>query len=136
MEPSVSLPTELLVLGWSVVLLLVHIGLQSVPATLELGSSWNAGPRDEERKPSSALAGRAERALRNFQETYPPFIGLALALVVSGQAGGLGATGSLVWIFARIAYIPLYMLGIPYIRSLVWVGSVVGLVMMLIELLA
>jgi uncharacterized MAPEG superfamily protein len=136
MEPSVSLPTELLVLGWSVVLLLLHIGLQSVPATLELGSSWNAGPRDEERKPSSAIAGRAERALRNFQETYPAFIGLALALVVSGQAGGLGATGSLVWIFARVAYIPLYMLGIPYIRSLVWVGSVVGLVMMLIELLA
>ena len=34
-------------LAWSVVLLLVHIGLQSIPATLELGSSWNAGARDE-----------------------------------------------------------------------------------------
>lgn len=136
MEPATSLPTELLVLGWSVVLLLVHIGLQSVPATLELGTAWNAGARDEGRKPSSPLAGRAERALRNFQETYPAFIGLALALVLSGQAGGLGATGALVWIIARVAYIPLYMLGIPYIRSLVWVGSIVGLLMMLIELLS
>ncbi len=136
MEPNIALPTEILLLGWSAVLVIVQLGLQSVLATRELGRGYNASPRDQELKPKGLHAGRAERALRNLLETYPVFVGLALALVVTGQAGGLGATGAVVWFVARLVYLPLYILGIPYIRSLAWVGSLVGLLMMLVELLA
>jgi uncharacterized MAPEG superfamily protein len=82
MEPGIFSASPFLpLIGWSVVLLVVHILLQGWTATKELGSQWNAGPRDEGRKPSGHLAGRAERASANFRETYPAFIALALALV-------------------------------------------------------
>ena len=130
-----TLPLELTLLGWSVVLLVVGILLQGQLATRELGVGWNAGPRDDDEHPKGALAGRAQRALDNFKETYPAFIALALALAVSGRTGGLGATGALLWFVARIVYHPLYLFGVPYMRSLVWVASMLGLLLMLIRLL-
>jgi len=130
-----TLPLEFTLLGWSVVLLVVAIMLQGQLATRELGVTWNAGPRDSEQQPKGVLAGRAQRALDNFKESYPAFIALALALAVSGRTGGLGATGALLWFVARIVYHPLYLFGVPYLRSLVWVASMLGLLLMLIRLL-
>jgi uncharacterized MAPEG superfamily protein len=130
-----TLPLELTLLGWSVVLLVIAIMLQGQLATRELGVGWNAGPRDGDQHPTGAMAGRAQRALDNFKETYPAFIALALALAVSGRSGGLGATGALLWFAARIVYHPLYLFGVPYVRSLVWVASMFGLLLMLIRLL-
>lgn len=130
-----TLPLELILLGWSVVLLVVALMLQGQLATRELGVKWNAGPRDGDQRPQSALAGRAQRALDNFKETYPAFVALALALAVSERTGGLGATGALLWFVARVVYHPLYLFGVPYVRSLVWVASMFGLLLMLIRLL-
>jgi uncharacterized MAPEG superfamily protein len=128
------MPPEILVLALGVGLLFVHISLQAIPATLELGTKWNAGPRDEGVRPKGVIAGRAERALKNYLETFPALVALALALAVLGKTGGLGATGAFVWLAARIVYIPLYLLGIPYIRSAVWTVSAVGLFLMFIAL--
>ena len=124
----------LALVGWSVVLLFVHVMLQGMTATRELGSAWNAGPRDEEKRPQGVLAGRAARASANFRETYPAFVALALALVVAGRDGGLGLAGGWVWLSCRLVYIPLYLAGIPYIRSVVWLGSAIGLLMMFVSL--
>ena len=130
------MPTELTILGTSVILLVVHIMLQGQTATRDRGLAWNAGPRDGgAEKPLGPLAGRAARALSNYQETYPAFIALALGLAVTGQTGGLGAAGAILWLIARIVYIPLYLLGVPYVRSLVWVAAMLGLLLMLIRLL-
>ncbi|WP_137129407.1 MAPEG family protein [Rhizobium sp. FY34] len=120
----------------SIVLLVLHVMLQGFLATRELGSKWNAGPRDEGRKPASPLAGRAERASQNYRETYPAFVGLILALAFYGDASGWGLVGGWLWFVCRIGYIPLYLLGIAYIRSLVWLGSLAGLVLMIIGLFA
>ncbi len=117
-------------LAWSVVLLVFHVSLQGMMSTFELGSAWNAGPRDDERKPSGKLAGRAGRASGNFQETYPAFVGLALALAIAGDPTGWGLTGAWLWFAFRIAYIPLYLAGVSYVRSLFWLGSLAGLLIM------
>jgi uncharacterized MAPEG superfamily protein len=121
-------------LAWSVVLLVFHVAFQGFSATLELGSAWNAGPRDEERKPSGKIAGRAARASANFRETYPAFVGLALALAITGDLTGWGLIGAWTWLVCRIIYIPLYLAGIPYIRSLIWLGSLAGLLFMVATL--
>ncbi len=133
MEP---LPTELAYLAWSVVLLLVYIAVQGVIWVSETGAVYNAGPRDENRQPRSVYAGRSARALTNFLETYAAFVGLALALAIAGKAGGLGALGAALWFWARLAYLPLYLFGASYIRTLAFVVSAVGLILMLIDLLA
>ncbi|UXO82858.1 MAPEG family protein [Brucella intermedia] len=135
MEPGLfSASSFLPLIGGSVVLLVVHILLQGFAATKELGSRWNAGPRDEGLKPSGKFAGRAERASANFRETYPAFIGLALALVLKGDPSGWGILGAWLWLLGRIVYIPLYLAGIPYFRSFVWLISLVGLGIMLLAL--
>lgn len=119
----------------SVVLLFVHIGAQAIAATSELGSAWNAGPRDEGVKPQAVIAGRAERALRNYLETYPAFAVLAVALVASGRPYGVGLIGGALWLATRIVYLLLYLAGIPHWRSLAWLAAVIGLALMAARLL-
>ena len=128
------LPTEIVMLALGVVLLLVQLFLQSIPATLELGGKYRAGPRDETRELQGAFACRADRAFRNLQETFPAFAALALALVVTGRNGGLGALGAEAWIVLRVVYVPLYFIQIPLARSLVWFASIFALVAMLVRL--
>jgi uncharacterized MAPEG superfamily protein len=128
------LPTEIVMLGIAAVLLLGQLFLQSVAATVEMGGDYKAGPRDERRELRGIFAGRAERAFRNLLETFPVFAALALALVVTGRNGGLGATGAEAWVILRILYVPLYFVQIPYARSLIWFASMFALAAMLIRL--
>ena len=125
--------TEIAVLGWSVVLLLVQIILQAT-STYDLGP-YLLGPRDDNRQSGNVMAGRFKRALENLLETYPAFVALALALVVTGKSGDIAATGAWVWLAARVVYVPLYAFGVPAVRTLVWCVSIVGLLMMLFRLL-
>jgi uncharacterized MAPEG superfamily protein len=129
-----ALSPELMLLGWSVVLFFVHMAIQASAALRDTGVAYNAGPRDEP-KPLGVLAGRAQRAFDNFKETYPLFIALALALAVTGRGGGMADTGAWLWFGARIVYIPLYLAGVPWLRTLAYGVSAVGLVMMLTRLL-
>src|SRR5690606_9294305 len=125
--------TEIWVLGWSVVLLLVHIVLQAV-SIYDLGPSL-LGPRDEGRQSGNVVAGRLKRALENLLETYPAFVALALALALTGKTGGIAATGAWIWLAARVAYLPLYAFGVPAVRTLAWLVSIVGILMMLVRLM-
>jgi uncharacterized MAPEG superfamily protein len=130
------MPLELKLLGWSVVLLLVQIMLQAAFVTKETGLTYNMSARDEPRDVQSVPAQRLTRALRNLLETFPAFVALALALAVSGKTGGAGAVGAEIYLAARVIYLAVYAAGIPYVRTLVWLASIIGLVMMLVRLLA
>ena len=63
--------TELTMLALSIVLGIVQIALSAQTKNLQTGYLWSAGPRDEPRPPLTAMAGRIERALSNFLETFP-----------------------------------------------------------------
>lgn len=120
----------------SVVLLLAHIAIQGGLSTKELGLRYNLTARDDNKRATGVLAGRAERALRNFLETYPAFIVLAAL----GLLGPLSKTptgsietvlvGANVWLWGRSVYLLLYLRGIPGARTLVWAVSAIGLGMM------
>ena len=129
--------TEIWVLGWSVVFLLVHILVQALSLDLagDLGIKYLLGPRDEQRTSGSVVAGRLQRSLNNMLETYPAFVALALALAVTGKTGGLGATGALVWIAARMVFTLFYVAGVPVLRTLAWFASIFGLVLMVVRLM-
>ncbi len=82
------------------------------------------------------LAGRADRALVNMKENLPIFIALALmALIVEGADVVLAAQGAMIWVWARLAYFGIYLAAIPFVRSIAWTVSMVGLVMMLVSVL-
>ena len=127
--------TEITVLIWSVVLLLAQIMAQAF-SIYDFGPKYLLGPRDEARKPKRVIAGRLHRALINLLETYPAFIALVLALVVTGKTGGIAATGAWIWLGARVVYVLVYAAGIPVLRTLTWCVSIVGLLMMLARVIA
>jgi uncharacterized MAPEG superfamily protein len=127
--------TEIMVLGWSVILLIAHIVVQSLSLMKDGGPGYAMSNRDGEVGISLAT-DRLTRGLRNFVETYGAFVALALALAVTGKTGGIGATGALVWFCARVVYVPVFAFGVPGVRTLVWTISIVGLVLMLTRLMA
>ena len=129
------MPLELKLLAWSVVLLLVQIVLQAASSSSELGLPYAMSPRDEGREPRSVYARRIRRALNNLLETYPAFVGLALALVISNKAGGVGAIGAEIYLAARVLYLIVYAAGVSVVRTLFWCLSVIGLIMMLVRFL-
>jgi hypothetical protein len=69
---GVVVSIELRILVWSIVLGLVQVLLQAHSASLQVGYRWTAVAR-EARAPLTGIAGRLERALRNFLETFPLF---------------------------------------------------------------
>src|ERR1700710_3331379 len=98
------LPTEMVMLGIGVVLLIVQLFLQSVSSAFEVGGEYKAGSRDDVRVVRGKLAGRADRAFRNLLETFPAFAALALALVVTGRDGGFAAVGAEGRVGGRLAF--------------------------------
>ncbi|MFN7106581.1 MAG: MAPEG family protein [Brevundimonas sp.] len=126
--------TELTYLALTLILALVQIFLPAGARTVEFGSKWNAGPRDETPAAKKPLTGRLERAQSNLYETLPLFIGAVLIAHVIGAAGPLTLWGTALYFWARVVYVPLYAFGVPYVRSLVWVVSLAGLVMVLASL--
>ncbi|WOJ95113.1 MAPEG family protein [Congregibacter variabilis] len=83
---------------------------------------------------ATPLGGRAERAANNSIEALIMFVPLALVAQIAGSAEAV-IGGATIFIWARVAYLPIYLVGIPYLRSLVWAVGVVGLAMMAMALL-
>jgi len=126
---------ELKFLVWAVVLGFVQLLLAAVLATAQRGTKWNVGARDGEPRPLGGAAGRAERAFRNFLETFAFFAAAVLVAVAAGRTDAWTALGVQLYLWARLVYVPLYLSGIPYLRSLAWVVSVGGIALVLCPML-
>ena len=122
---------EMLVLAWGCVLALVHIFATAFALTGQYGSAWNAGPRDAEMPAPKPVAGRLKRAQANFFETFPLVIAAVAMLGIAGVHTHSTAIGAHLWLGARILYLPLYVFGVTYVRSLAFLVSLAGIVMML-----
>ncbi|WP_309611424.1 MAPEG family protein [Sphingomonas sp.] len=123
--------TELSVLAWGCVLALVHVFAAGNARTRQHGTKWNMGARDEEMPPVSPVVGRLERAQANYFETFPIVIAAILIVQVGGLNSQWTAIGAILWLAARVVYLPLYAFGVPVVRTLVFTVGFVGLVLML-----
>jgi uncharacterized MAPEG superfamily protein len=128
------IPFEFRMLGLSVLLGLVHVAAASHAASLQRGYRWTASARDRTVAPLTGVAARLARALDNFSETFPFFAALAIAVVVAGRTCALSQWGAGLYVAARFAYLPLYALGVPLIRSLVWNAGAIGIGLLLVAL--
>ena len=77
--------TELTMLALSIVLGLIQIAIAAEASTRQRGADWNVGPRDETVPPLAGTAGRLDRAMRNFLETFPLFAAAVLIAAVAGR---------------------------------------------------
>jgi uncharacterized MAPEG superfamily protein len=126
--------TELQMLAWAIALGLVHLMLDAALKTSQRGLAWNASARDGEPRPLGDVAGRVNRGFQNFLETFPMFAAAVLAVVLLDRGDAQTALGAQLYFWARLAYIPAYASGIPYVRSAIWAVSLVGLLLVLAAL--
>ncbi len=119
----------------SVVLGVIQIVAVSHAASLQRGYRWTASPRDEKAPPLRGVAGRLDRALRNFLETFPLFVAAVLVALVADAHNALTEWGARLYLWGRVAYVPLYAAGVPLVRSLVWNVATVGILLLLLALL-
>jgi uncharacterized MAPEG superfamily protein len=122
---------ELSILAWGCILALVHIFATIRFKTRQYGTKWNMGARDDEMPTPDPIVGRLSRAQANFFETFP--IAIAAILIVSAAhlESRWTALGAIIWLAARIVYLPLYALGVPVMRTIAFLVSLVGLAMLL-----
>ena len=110
--------------------LLVIIQL-TIPMLIELltkntNLKYFLSSRDENTKISTHTQ-RANRALKNLLETFPIFIGLAILSLIKDVDN---SSIALFWLIFRIIYVPVYVLGINYIRTGIWAASLICLILM------
>ena len=129
------MPVELKIAALGAVLLLVHILVAGNARTKQYGRHWNVGARDEAQPPLNPVAGRLARAQANFQETFPIAVVALLGVVIAGQTSPITALGGWIWLAARTIYLPLYAMGVPVVRTVVFGISIGGLGMVLWPLL-
>jgi len=126
--------TELCMLVWSAVLGLVQIVLAATCSVGQRGLGWAASARDEMKPPLGGIGGRLDRARANFLETFPLFVAVVLAAHLLQRHDHLTVLGAQLYFWARLAYVPAYVAGIPYLRTLIWAVSIVGIVLVLAAL--
>jgi uncharacterized MAPEG superfamily protein len=126
---------ELRMLALSVVLGFVQIVLAAHTASLQRGYLWAASARDEPKPALMGVAGRLDRVLRNFMETFPLFAAAVLMAHVAGRHSWMTEWGAQLYFWARLVYLGLYAAGVFLVRSLVWNLAVLGMVLILLALI-
>jgi len=126
---------ELWWLGWSAVLGLVYVLVAFGFSILQNGLLWHAGNRDSALRPPNTITARADRARKNFLETFAFFAAATLAVVFAHKNGAQTAIAAMIYFWARVAYLPVYIIGIPYLRTVLWAASIWGIAQMLVALL-
>jgi uncharacterized MAPEG superfamily protein len=129
------MPVEIRILALGALLLFVHIFVATRFKTAQYGRKWNVGARDEKLAEPSPVTGRAMRAQANFAETFPIAIVALAGVVLANRTSNLTAIGGWTWLAARVVYLPLYIAGVPVVRTLVYTIGMIGLVLVLYPLL-
>jgi uncharacterized MAPEG superfamily protein len=128
------MPLELKLLVWSVALTLVQVVVAATGAIMQVGLAPLAGNRDG-LPPIEGWAGRALRAHRNMLENLVLFATLVLTAQTAGRTGAMTALGAQLFFWARVAYAPIYIVGVPWLRTAVFGVSAAGMVLILAQLL-
>ena len=115
-------------------LLLALVQIWVVPAAFNMKNfPWLGSTRDEQMPNElSVMGGRASRASINLQESLPAFLALALlSMQLSVDVTGLAFW----WLILRVGHLIAYISGVALVRTLLWLGSLVTLIMMALALI-
>ena len=109
----------------SLVLAILQIWI--IPMVLNMKNmDWLLSNREESDTPSEMLA-RARRASTNLQESLPAFLALALlSMIISVDI----TSAACWWLIFRVTHGATYIMGITYVRTLAWFGSIGSLIAM------
>ncbi len=132
MTPLLSIVVDMALLTW--VTLLAASLIRAKGWTLP-GFIIALGNRDNMPEPS-ALAGRATRTASNTLENFVLFSALALVAHLSGSTDPRVLSGAILFFWARVVFIPVYYIGLAYVRTVIWGVSIAGMAMMIVGMAA
>ena len=119
---------DLYFLLMSTILCFVQMLIAATGANTQVGLPALAGNR-EGLPDIVGWPGRARRAHLNMIENLVLFAALVLIAAVAGKANATTAMGAMIFFWGRLAYALIYLIGIPWLRTLAWLVSVIGLAM-------
>lgn len=128
------MPIELQLLVWAAILALIQMLIAVAGAQSQVSLPVLAGNRDT----MPALTGwalRAQRAHVNMLESLVVFAIFVLVAVTTDRLNETTTLGAQIFFWGRVAYAIIYLAGVPWLRTLVWAVSMVGLLMILSALL-
>ena len=123
--------TNILILSFLLVLIQITIPVLISLLTNYVKLSYLFSSRDNEAN-TSIYIDRANRSLNNLFETLPIFIGLVLLSIINNVDNSLLA---MIWLLARIIYVPVYIVGINYLRTGIWAIALICLIIMSVNFL-
>ena len=124
---------ELTLLVWSVALAFAQMLVAVCGAILEFGLADFAGNR-ENLPQATSWAGRARRAHHNMLENLVLFAVLVLVTEITNKNNAMTGLGAQLFFWARVIYAVIYVIGLPWLRTGVWVISMIGLIVIFVQL--
>lgn len=125
---------ELMLLVWAVALTVVQMLVAVTGAFTQVGLTPLVGNR-EGFPALTGWAGRADRAHHNMLENLVLFAALVLAAALLNKTNDMTLLGAQIFFWARVVYAGVYIAGIPWLRTGVWTVSVVGLILIFLQLI-
>ncbi len=119
---------DLQMLAWSAALALVQMLIAVLGAMGQVGLTPLAGNR-EGLGEITGWAGRARRAHLNMLESLAIFSIVVLVAHVSGRADATTALGATLFFWGRVTFAIVYLAGIPWLRTAVWLVSIAGILL-------
>jgi uncharacterized MAPEG superfamily protein len=126
--------TEFKYLLWSLALTFLLMFVSLIGSIVQRGLPPNIGNR--ERLPElTGWPGRARRAHLNMIENMVLFAPLIIIADISGRDNSMTELGAELFFWGRLAHAVIYPIGIVYVRTAAWTASVVGLVLIFMQLI-
>lgn len=126
---------ELKLLLYSIVVLIVLLVMQTVAGMIQNGLGYTLSPRDEG-SDGHGYGARLERAFYNMLETFPIFATLVIMVELTEGWTSLTALGAQLYFWGRVFYVPAYVSGIPFARTIIWLVATAGMCLIGWELIA
>lgn len=126
---------ELTALALAAILQAGQIALAGAAMNRDVGTAWNAGPRDSQPQ-FSPMTGRLRRAVDNHFEGLVFFTIAVTVVTLSGTGGPFTAACAFAYLAARILYVPAYALGWSPWRSAIWGAGFLATMAMILTALA
>ena len=124
--------TELTILIAAAGLGLLQIIAASHAASFQFGYAWSAGSRDAPCPPLVGLAGRLQRTVQNFSESFCLFAVAIFVAHLLGKHNVLTITGALMYLAGRVAFLALCVTGVRIARSIAWSVAALGIVLLFV----
>ena len=125
---------EMMLLLWALALAFAQALIAVQGAMMQAGLPMLAGNR-ENMPEIAGWAGRAARAHRNMLESLVLFVPLILIAVIARKTNNMTELGAQLFLWARLICALVYLVGIPWLRTGVWAVSIVGLILIFLQLL-